>query len=233
MWGRQEWSMAINRVAAEVLLRADYQQGSVDGLQLARRLGFDIFLDRQQASRGRLKQFGCRRSIFLKPEPRSERMHWAVCHELGEGFAHRVFHDLGAEMEEIPPGMREQAANWLASRLLLPEQTFFSEAERVQESLTALKSVFHTASYELIATRLLDQPELRCVTIFDQGRLSKRLTNLGECGRELLPAERLCWETSHQEGRHIEQSVEQYSVNVWAIHEPQWKREIVITRPLL
>lgn len=232
MWSTGEWCRAADRVADDVLRHGGYGHGAVDGLRLAHRLGFDVIYDRQQSTRGRLKQFGIRRSIFIKPDQRPERIHWAVCHELGESFAVQVFRSLGARPDDCGPGTREQVANLLASRLLLPTATFFPEAERLEESLPDLKAIFNTASHELIANRLLDQESSRCITIVDQGRITKRRANRASCTKEFLPLERECWEESHEQGSHSERIVEDLRARCWAIHEPHWKREILLMNPL-
>ena len=43
---------------------------------------------------------GSRATILLRPEPRHERRHWAVAHEIGEHVAHRVFAGWGADPRE-------------------------------------------------------------------------------------------------------------------------------------
>ncbi|HBN75606.1 MAG TPA: hypothetical protein DD473_07280 [Planctomycetaceae bacterium] len=232
MWGLSEWMSAADVVSRQILDRAEYAGEAVDAAVLTRRLGFDIVYDRQQASRGRLKQFGRRRSIFIKPDQRSERIHWAICHELGECFAHHVFQYVGAQPDESSPGMREQVANFLAARLLLPGQTFFEKAHDCRESLPVLKTCFHTASHELIALRLLDQEASRCLTIVDQGRITKRRANHFACERSFLPIEQICWQTSHEQCRDLERTDEDLRIHCWAIHEPHWKREIVMTMPV-
>lgn len=232
MWGAGEWMSAADVVSMQILDRAGYTSGAVNAAVLTRRLGFDIVYDRQQASRGRLKQFGRRRSIFIKPDQRPERIHWAICHELGECFAHHVFQYVGAQPDGCGPGMREQVANFMAARLLLPGQTFFEDARACRESLPVLKTRYQTASHELIAMRLLDQESSRCLTIVDQGRITKRRANHFTCERSFLPIEQKCWQTSHDDCRDFELTDEVLRIHCWAIHEPHWKREIVMTMPV-
>ena len=124
-----------------------------------------------------------------------------------------------------------QWANLLATRLLLPESRFFSAVQDSQGDLLELKQQFPTASFELISLRLLDRPDPRCVTIIDQGRISKRRSNTEARPGPLLEPEALCWEESHEQAKFSERSSDTLWVRCWPIHEEQWKREIILTQP--
>ncbi len=230
MWDIKLWQNAADREANRILEQGGYVSGAVDAIQLARRIGCDVIFDRQQAARGRLKRFGKRNAIFLKPDQRPERVQWAACHEIGETLAYRLFQQLGVDPTNSEPGLREHVANLLAPRLLLPGSTFFTEAESVCESLFLLKEIYSTASYELIAMRLLDRPVPGCVTVIDQGRITKRRASTSSCSRDFLPGERDCWEQSHNQCRFQEHNDETLQIRCWPIHEEHWKREIVVTR---
>lgn len=227
----KSWQEAADREAGQILEQGGYQCGAVDAVQLARRIGCDVIFDREQVSRGRLKQFRNRIAIFLKPDDRPERVQWAASHEIGETFAYRVFQHLETDPTSCEPGLREHVANLLACRLLLPGQSFFADAVSVCESLFRLKEIYTTASHELIALRLLDRPIPGCVTVVDQGRITKRRTNSSHCSRDFLQPERDCWERSHQNCCYQKFSDNHLQISCWPIHEEHWKREILITRP--
>ncbi len=232
MWDVKSWLDAADQEASRVLEQGGYVSGAVDAIQLARQIGCDVIFDRRQVARGRLKRFGKQKTIFLKPDQRPERVQWAACHEMGETLAHRVFQRVGVDPANCEPGLREHVANLLAPRLLLPGSTFFAEAESVHESLFLLKETFSTASYELIAMRLLDRPIPGCVTVVDQGRITKRRATGSTCSRDFLPSERDCWEKSHIQCCYQQYDDETCQIRCWPIHEEHWKREIVITRPV-
>ena len=164
-------------------------------------------------------------SILLRPEPRGERLHWAVAHELGEELAGEIFKELGVDPRAAQPGTREQVANLLASRILLPTVWFqAAAASDCSYDLLSLKERFTTASHELIARRLLDLPPSRVITIFDQGRVTFRRGNVPGRIPRLTPAEQRCWQRVHDTGSAAEDAT---GVQHWPIHEPSWKREIV------
>jgi len=228
----KRWQKAADELAAEILDLAGCREGAIDAFRLARTLGFHVIYDQQQAGRGRLKQIAGRTTIFLRPQDRPERMQWALCHEIGETLAFRLFERVQSDPRQEPAGLREQAANLLATRLLLPRDRFFTVAEQCNADLEQLKCEFSTASYELIALRLLDRAEPRCVTIIDQGRVSKRRATTTERPGPLHELETVCWEQAHQQAEFCERSSDELWVRCWPIHEDHWKREIVLSAPL-
>ena len=231
MWDLKPWQEAADREADFILEQVGYESGAVDAVQLARRIGCGVVFDREQVSRGRVKQFRSRVAIFLKPDDRPERVQWAASHEIGETLAHRVFQRVQIDPTVCETGLREHVANLLACRLLLPRQTFFADVISTGESLFRLKEIYTTASHELIALRLLDRPIPGCVTVIDQGRITKRRATSSHCSQDFLPRERNCWEQSHQQCSYQEHSDQELDIRCWPIHEEHWKREILITRP--
>src|SRR5205085_1778257 len=97
----EEFSAALDLAAADVLSAAAGDAPPVDAFALASGLGLKVAFDDRQSGRGRfvrLKAFArssSRGSILVRPEPRSERLQWAVAHEIGESLAARVFEILG------------------------------------------------------------------------------------------------------------------------------------------
>ena len=225
------WVSALDEVAAEILRQAGVNSPPVDVLLLAERLQIPVVFDAGQPGRARHKRLGGASSIFLKPDERPERLQWAAAHELGEVVAHQVAARAGAE-GGLSPGLREQIANQIASRLLLPRAWFVADAQGLGGDVLELKSVYGTASHELIAWRLLDLPEPSIVTIFDHGRVTRRRSNLDGQSPPLSPMERACWRQVHQSGKPLERSIGAVRVQGWPVHEPQWKREILRSRPL-
>ncbi|MBW3542569.1 MAG: ImmA/IrrE family metallo-endopeptidase [Planctomycetes bacterium] len=225
----RDWCRALDEVAEELLESAAVPHPPVDILQLAARLGVTVAFDAAQMGRGRHKRVGGAAVILLRPDERPERVQWAAAHELGEAAAHRVFERVG-DVEEPSPNLREQVANLLASRLLLPRRCFFDDARFLEGDVLQLKVAYSTASHELIALRLLDFAEDSTVTIFDHGRITRRRSAAGG-SPPLAPAECLVWQEVHSGGRPIEHHDDELRVQGWPIHEPGWKREILRTTP--
>lgn len=224
-----DWNRAAEHVCQDVLSACGYEAGVVDALQLARKLGYSVIFDELQATRGRLKRIGHKTSIFLKPDTRPERIQWALSHEIGESLAYRVFQTLELAPPSESMGLREQVANLLATRLLLPSRDFLSTALHCHSDIQALKRIYWTASHELIALRLLDLPRRACVTIVDQGRVTKRRASTPSQPGPWTTLEQNCWQETHRGARFQESCSEQLHIRCWPIHEPHWKREILLT----
>ena len=230
----EEFAAALDAVADQVLGEGGWCAGPVDCLKLARRIGLEVAYDSRQAGRGRFVDLrhvasAARQSILLRPEPRPERVQWAVAHELGEKFAHQVFSSLGVDPREAPRGARETVANYLASRILLPSDRFRRDAGSCDWDLLELKNLYATASHELIARRMLDFELWVAVSVFDNGRRTFRASNRYRRRPELTPAEVECRRLVAESGgpQTITSSVGR--VQGWPIYEAEWKREILRT----
>lgn len=229
----EEYHAALEDVAGEALRRAGVRRPPVDALLVATQLHLVVALDRAQAGRARRVRIGSGGSpqgvILVRDEPRPERRQWSVAHEIGEHLAAGVFQRLSVDPRETPGGTREQVANALASRLLLPGGWFERAAAACDWDLPTLKRRFATASHELIARRMLDFPPRAIVSIFDHGRLTFRRGNLSHGTPALSPCEHDCWRTTHLTGEPTALPSDEPRVRAWPIHEPGWKREILRT----
>ena len=231
----EEFSAALDDVSREVLAEAGIVKPPIDATRLAAALGLSVAVENNLPERGRfvrLKSYsgrGTLGSIFLKPDPRRERVQWAIAHEIGEAVAHRVFKMLGSRPKECPPGARETIANLLAVRLLLPRDAFLRSARRHGWDLLKLKRRFETASHELIARRMLDFDPPIVITVFDNGRCTLRRSNWGSRAPQLSPDEAACREAASSTGVPARRETPSTRICAWPIHEPQWKREIMRT----
>jgi hypothetical protein len=231
----EELSLALDAVAGAAIESLENDVPPVDALALARALRLTVAWDERQSGRGRivrLSEFAgtsSRGSILLRPDPRPERLQWAVAHEIGEVHANRVFEQLGVDPREAPAGARETVANQLAGRLLLPRAWFFAAGADCGWNLFELKQRFATASHELIARRMLDFPATIGITIFDNGRRTFRRGNLPTRMPPLVPLERVAWRHAHETGQPTVDADYLCRVQAWPIHEPDWKREILRT----
>lgn len=231
----EQLAAALDAVAEEVLDQAAAVSPPIDAFRLARALGITVALDACQRGRARyvrLRGYGVERSratILLRPEPRQERKHWAVAHEIGEHVAHRVFGLLGTDPRETGPRAREQVANQLAGRLLLPTGWFVDHGRECGWDLIALKARYTTASHELIARRMLECPPPVIISIFDHGAVYFRRANLpGQVPRP-SPSEMQCWRTVHRSGLPAECDRGPGVIRGWPVHEDGWRREILRT----
>lgn len=233
----QEQRDAVEQVAAEALAAAGVAQPPVDALHVAHALGLDVAVDARQAGRARYVRLAAhqdrcgRPSILLRPEPRRERRHWAVAHELGEHLAAAVFHRLSVDARVAAPAAREQVANQLAAALLLPGPWFARHAGACDWDLAELKRQFSTASHELVARRMLDFPLPVVVTIFDQDKVYFRRGNLPGRVPPLTALEARCQRSARRSARPCRMAAGALDVRAWPVHEAAWQREILRTEP--
>jgi hypothetical protein len=230
---QDEFSAALDAVAASLVDALDVHTPPVDALALASALGLAVAWDSDQRGRGRtvrLSRFDsgtAQGSILLRPEPRPERRQWAVAHEIGETCAFQVFDRLAVDPREAAPGAREAVANQLAGRLLLPRGWFERDAQRLDWDLPQLKARYSTASHELIARRMLDFAPPIAISVFDHGLLTWRQTNVSGRVPPLGATELAAWRAAHERSQTAVAETAQYTVQAWPVHEANWKREIV------
>lgn len=234
---REDWEAALDRCVSDVLWEAGTEGPPVNAFAVAERLGFVVAQDEALQTRGRFARLagGSKPGgvILLGAEPRSERRQWAVAHEIGEGLAKRVFDFLGYSPSDARQSFRESVANALASRLLLPTDWFRDDARECDHDLITLKSLYRTASHELISRRLLDTAGgATMVTVLDQGEVTWRRSSVSAIARGFYPVERAAWQECHDTARAFDRGLADgpiERVRCWPIHEPGWRREIMLT----
>jgi hypothetical protein len=227
----KELTDVLDETVAAVLRRAGVKRPPINAVELARRLGYPVHWDDRQSGRARVASIRGgpgrrpRPAIFLRREPRAERIHWAVAHEIGEQFTAEVCRRLHVDPAESAEG-REQIANSLATRLLLPGKWFSHDAVDLDYHVPQLKACYTTASHELVARRLLDLRTPVLIAIFDHGKLEFRRWNRPGRPPPLSQIEQQLWQRAHESGRAAG-SAGPPRIDAWPIHEPGWKREII------
>jgi hypothetical protein len=225
----EDWQAACDAVVAELLDAAGIVAPPVDALTITARLAWPVVWDTDQSGRARIQRLEGRPTLFVRPEERPERLQWAVAHEIGEASAWRMCRHAGVSWDELGPRQREDVANQLAQRLLIPTGWFRTAISSSGNDLTALKQHFVTASHELIAWRWLDFAEPVIVSVFDQGELSRRRCNFASRAPILSDAERECVITARSLGATTRRTWSGGEAVAWAVHEPPWQREILRT----
>ncbi|HET6424399.1 MAG TPA: ImmA/IrrE family metallo-endopeptidase [Planctomycetaceae bacterium] len=232
----QDWSIACDDIATEVLTEAGLFTPPFDMFELAQRRALKVIWDSGQAGRGRFMRLEHNAAIFLRPDDRPERLHWTIAHEIGETLAWRVAQRLGLDAAELSPRQREAIANQLAQHLLLGDAPWSRALQAEGQHLLRLKSCFPNASHELIAWRLLDGEDTKIVSIIDKGVVSRRRANFAARAPAVTQDEQRCWEQARMDGdascEHVHGLLgddRRARCRAWAIHEPGWQREILIT----
>lgn len=228
----EELAAALDDVACDLLVAAGVDGPPVDAFRVAESLGIDVAWDDRQTGRARLVALqegdrAARTSILLRRDPRDERRHWAVAHEIGEAAAHRVFARLSVDPRVAPPAAREDIANRLAGRLLLPTPWLRAAGNASGWDVAAIKRQSVHASHELVARRMLEMDVPVIVTVLDQNRVTWRRSNVSGRVPPLSPAERRCQSIVHDSGEPATLDDNARMVQGWAIHENDWKREIL------
>jgi Zn-dependent peptidase ImmA (M78 family) len=235
----EQLAEAVNECAGELLAEARIDQPPVDAVTMAQCLGLIVARDGQSEVRGRFVRMRHpggvgRGTIFLADESRPERRQWAVAHEIGEFAAQRVFDLLGVDVEDLVPAERERMANQLATAILLPFDWFRADGYAVDWDVYELKQVYATASHEQIARRMLTMSPAVIVSLFDQGKLVWRKSNVLRRPPLLVPAEQGAWQVAHDDNQPAQYECRDLpdglrDVRCWPVHEPSWKREILRT----
>jgi Zn-dependent peptidase ImmA (M78 family) len=222
--------------AVNLLLERMHIEGPpVDAVAIAKRLGIEVRLDRDQSSRGRLVHGRRQPVICVRPEPRIERSQWTVAHEIGEHLIAKELLVPQSDRDEFDyPGrsemLREETANRFANVLLAPGRWFAADCAATAFNLPFLKERYRTASFEVLAMRMLDLSQPSIITIFDNNELIRRRSNLTGGLPTIDPVELSAQAKSHATGEAVHVPGEQRTVTCWPVHEPGWKREILRTR---
>lgn len=246
MWGditAEVAAEALDASASELLWECGITEPPVDALLVALRLGLAVTQDVALPTRAALVrlsegQFSAPTAVVvLGDDQRHERQQFSMAHEVAEFAMPRVMDRLGLTPYDFPPGAREQLANRLAGRLLVPTGWLSTSGARDDWNLLALKAQFATASHELIARRMLDMPPAIVISVFDHGELTWRRANRRIATSGFLEVERQAAEDCHQLALAVDREdteVDSGAVRVqcWPVHEPGWQREIMRTEIL-
>jgi hypothetical protein len=226
---QRELDRAIDEHVSNLLNAVGMTQPPVDAVQIAAACNCTVAIDRRQHNRGRCVRLpgGAAATIVVRPEPRHERTQWSVAHELGESHLGQLLRAAAMDERELTSCQREWIANRFANRLLLPTDWFMHAGQRCAWDLFQLKTLFTTASHELIARRNLDAPTSILITVIDHGQIHWRSGNQPNVPRGLLPDERTAWQQAHQSGRVVNVDGQWGQVRAWPVHETGWRREIV------
>ena len=237
----EEISRSLDVCIEGLLWDAGVGSPPVDAFRVAHRLGVVVAEDATMCERARFVRLrgmtnghATCDTIYVGPEPRSERRQWAVAHEIGESVAHRVFVALGVDGAAAPAEAREAIANQLATRLLLPTSWFAVDGFQCDWNLMELKRQYATASHELVARRMLEMRPPVAITLCDQGRVVWRRCNAGCTAATMSAVERALWQHTHRCGVASYELTDPLAdgflrVHCWPIHEPGWRREILRT----
>lgn len=219
----------VDELVTDALTAAGLTAPPVDAVDIARALGLEVRLHKDQAERGRLVHAGGWTTIVCRPEPRPERYHWTVAHEIGEYMVAQSADRWSGEVVVLDGAVREWLSNCFATHLLTPREWFLEDCRHHDFDLLSLKTRYATASHEVIALRTLESDVPAVITIFDNGKQSRRLGNLCYRVPDCSQAERSCQRAASRSQTPQSVLVGETRIRAWPLHEDGWKREILRT----
>lgn len=224
----QRWQLeSLDEFVVDLLDRLEVSRPPVDPLAIAKRLGVQVQRNREQSERGRLRKRHPHCVIVVRPEPRWERTCWTLAHELGELLMPELLDWM--QLSEIEHREREWIANEFAQRLLVPTAWLRDKGIAPPYDLFRLKNQYATASHEVVSLQLLSLERPLIVTVFDGNQMTRRRCNLQCRPPKLLSFERKAQQQAIRSSRPHLVHHEGVAAHAWPVHEPDWKREIVLT----
>ena len=187
---------AIDRLVAALLERAGVNAPPVNALVIAEdHLGIPVeYVEPEEDERGRPKPASRRHGggIVLSPHMTDEQQHAAAA----QGIARTLLEDLLRKLDIVPGTESKQAAahfrGLIASRLLVPTRMFRTALRECKYDVPALHAVFPTASFEVVAMRLLDLDQPCVIAVVDDMVVAVRRGNAMPASKKLEEAEQEC-----------------------------------------
>lgn len=223
----EEVMRCVDRVAEELLAAAGVEAPPVDALALAQRhLGLAVGLDKGATPRRGRRGAG-RKQILLRREASAEQHQWAVAQAIGVSRKASMLERLGLDPALPRPLMGVSLADLFAQRLLAPTAWFAGDAAACAYDLVELKARYRTASYEVLAWRLLDLPEPCIITVVDDDQVYRRRSNAWRVKKHLEPAEQECQRYVSKHGKAHEVRRGGWTVQGWPVPHESWQRQIL------
>lgn len=223
--------LRLQELAESIIEAAKVIGPPVSLFEIAKAFGVPIRYDQNLDCRARLQGTPSAPIIVLGPNERPERFQSAVGHEIGELLKPEICHLL---CRIVGRPTIDYHCQTLAAYLACPSRWFAGDCLRLNGNLFELKHIYSTASYEMIARRIVEVmgDPARC-WIVDQG-----WWRLGESNakwpRTPIDIEYDVRRFANRSGDVIERTKDGFCSVAWPIHERgrRWKREIVISRAL-
>lgn len=238
-FNQEELFDTIDRAIHQLLKQHQLEEPPVDAIELVQTaFGYPVReLDPEEeaelAARGQAMRPARRRNreiVFnsaLGVESRNILCARAIAREL----IPRVLTKLGVSEGTENRSASVQLVGLMTARILLPTRWFEREAPRQGYDLWELKEVFESASYEMIALRLLDLEEPCIIAIIDDGEVGGRKGNRMPATKKLTPTEQKCLEKVSELGEPQTVRSESWTVRGWPIPTGPFNRIILRSVP--
>ncbi|MCZ2344303.1 MAG: hypothetical protein LC104_21295 [Bacteroidales bacterium] len=230
---------AIDRGVQPLLERGGMTEPPVDAILLVQeQFDYRITFAEDQDEEPPPGRFGPRprrqnaREIVLRIE-QSDAGQNAVC---ARACARELLPEILRRLGVVPGTETRSGQNQLLGlivpRLLLPTRWFSRDARKAGFDLMRLKEHYPTASYEMIAARMLDIAEdPLIIAVIDDGIVASRRGNLAAAGKKLTAAEQLCLEQIREQGEPQTTRQAGWTVQGWPIPDGPFSRIILRAVP--
>jgi predicted transcriptional regulator len=132
--------------------------------------------------------------IVLTPGMTPDQEQKAAAAGVAQALLPDLLRRLSIAPETATPALTAHLRGQLAARLLIPTRMLRGAANRCKYDVLALHALFHTATPEAVALRLLDLEEPCVITIVDDGVVTLRRGNRTRETKKLTAAEQECVE---------------------------------------
>lgn len=227
---------AVDRLVNTLLERAGATAPPIDALRIAEdHLGIPVEIaEPEEDDRGRPRHASRRHSaagIVLSPHMTDEQQQSAAAH----GIARALLPDLLRKLD-ITPGTESKAAaahfrGLLVPRLLVPMKMLRAALRECKYDVPALRIVFTTAGFEMIALRLLDLDQPAVIAVVDDGVVAVRRGNTAPVTKKLTTAEQQCLERVTELDLPHRVRAEGWTVNGWPVPDRPFRRVVLRAVP--
>jgi hypothetical protein len=227
---------AIDKAVAKTLTDGSLSGPPVDALTLAEAV-FGLRIEYEEPEEPR--KYGDRpkrrpgpNTIMLKEDHSIESQHLLAARAVGKQLLPGIFNRLGIVPDTENRSANAQLLGLIVPRLLLPSRWFASHARQAGFDLLELKEQYSTASFDLIAWRLLDADEDgSVVAIIDDGTVVGRRSNRYPVTKKLTPAEQACVDHVAAEGEACRKRSDGWTAWGWPTTGIPFRRIVVRAVP--
>jgi len=193
----------------------------LDPVIVAQHCGLSVHIDDGAASQD-ARLDGQHGVAFIPSQPRVERFHFRVAHEIAESRWFDIQCAIGWPVDERT---REDVCDAVAGMLLCPPSWFARDYRETRGSLPKLKRLYPWASHEVIARRMVRDDPLTVVSIWDNDERPRVVPRR----RPVHPLEREAQRKCRAGGKAVSLCDRGVTATAWPVNDDArgWKREIV------
>lgn len=171
------------------------------------------------------------RQLMLNPAQSDEGQSVAAARACAREMLPGILKRLGVVQGSDNRSVQNSLVSLIAPRLLLPGRWFEKSSRRANYDLIRIHEEFSTATFEMIAVRLLDFEDPMIISIVDDGAIALRKSNAFPVKRELVAAETDCLQKIQETEDPEKVRKDGWSVWGWPIPNGPFNRIILRSVP--